>query len=116
MFKFLFVAVLVVALALGIGGYVSVADRSAPVTVELKELVRDPATYDGKAVTVSGIVSGRVSTFGAGGYRITGADDTAVLVVGLNTAPRPGERIVVTGVFHVAVAVGPYQLPLIVAR
>ena len=116
MFKFLFAVVLIVVLAIAAGGYISVADRNTPVTVDLQELVRDPAPYDGKAVTVSGIVSGRVSMFGAGGYRITGADDTAVLVAGLNTAPRPGERIVVTGVFHVAVAVGPYQLPLIVAR
>ena len=115
MFKLL-IAALLAALVLGAGGYIFAEVRKAPVTVGLEELAGNPAPYDGKAVTVSGIVSSRVSVFGAGGYRIAGAGDAALLVVGLNTAPRPGERITVTGVFHVVAALGPFQLPLIVAR
>ena len=116
MFKLIVVVLLVAALMLGVGRYTSIGSQGAPTSVGLEELMRNPAAYDGKPVTVRGTVVSRISVLGAGGYRITGSGDTAVLVVGLNTAPQPGEQITVTGMFRVAAAVGPFQLPLIVAK
>jgi hypothetical protein len=87
-----------------------------PVVLPLEQLMRDPGRYDGKVVTVRGTVLDRMSLLGAGAYRIGAPAGESVVVVGLNSAPQPGEPVTVTGMFRLAAAIGAYQAPVILSR
>lgn len=87
-----------------------------PRDLAIEQLMRDPGPHDGHLVRVRGLVLERVSLLGAGGFRLAAGPGESLLVLGLGTAPQPGESATVTGIFRVAAAVGPYQAPVILVR
>lgn len=87
-----------------------------PAELALAQLMRDPGAHDGRLVRVRGVVLDRVSLLGAGGFKLGAPSGESVLVVGLGTAPQLGQPTTVTGIFRLAVAVGPHQTPVILVR
>jgi hypothetical protein len=86
-----------------------------PLTVAIADILRDPAAYDGKPVAFHGTVLGRVSLFGLGAYRVGAPEGDSIVVAGLATAPAIGQPTEVAGVFHMALAVGAFQAPVVIA-
>ncbi|MFZ5834778.1 MAG: hypothetical protein ACOY2B_05250 [Pseudomonadota bacterium] len=108
------VAVVLAAVYFWSGGF----DRSGqePVKVAIAELTGRPEVWQGRSVTVTGTVAARFSVMGAGYLQLADAVDNAIAVAGLTAAPAPGETLTVTGVFHLGVAAGAWQLPVIMVR
>lgn len=87
-----------------------------PLVVGIEQLLRDPGAHDGKLVAVRGTVRERVSLLGVGGFSLGAASGETILVIGLGTAPQPGEPAAVTGIFRVGAAIGATQAPVILVR
>ena len=115
MLKSIFVA-LVVAAILFVARNVLTSSTQPAQSVAIAEILRNPAAFDGKAVSFRGAVLGRASLFGLGAYRVGAASGDAIVVVGFATAPAIGQQTEVAGVFHMALAVGDYQAPVVIAR
>ncbi len=115
MLKSILVAVVVALIFLGAHDLLA-PSTEPPQSVAIADLLRNPAAYDGKAVAFRGAVIGRASVFGVGAYRVGADNGDAIVVVGFATAPAIGQPTEVAGVFHMALAVGDYQAPMVIAR
>lgn len=82
----------------------------------ISALVRTPASFDGKVVTVTGRVAERLGVMGAGGYRLVDADGSSLIVLGLATPPKIGEMTTVTGSFRMAYVLGQHDGAVMLAR
>ena len=115
MIRTLFIAA-VVALLLHFGHAYLSSSYDVPTPAAIADLLRNPAAFDGKAVQLRGTVLGRASLFGVGAYRVGAPDGAALVVVGLRTAPSPGQSADVVGVFRMAFVFGDLQAPVVIAR
>ncbi|MGD1036621.1 MAG: hypothetical protein ABR878_05380 [Roseiarcus sp.] len=115
MLKSIFAVLVVVLIVVGARNLLAPAAQP-PQTVAIADILRNPAAYDGKPVSFRGAVLGRASVFGVGAYRVGAPNGASILVAGLATAPAIGEQAEVTGVFHMAVAIGEFQAPVVIAR
>lgn len=91
--------------------------NAAAETVAVADLVRRPANYEGRKVTIRAKVVDRMSILGAGAYLVSapeGADTIAVL--GLATAPAIGEIGSFTGTFRMAATFGSYQAAVLIVH
>jgi len=99
-----------------IGAYFVLKDGStlvnavAPAT--LSEILSNPKKFEGTTVTVHGTVIGSASVLGVGGYLLRD-EGSEVYVVSSHGVPSPGSKVVVSGTFKQAVAVGPLQYDVI---
>ncbi len=115
MLKSIVAALIVVLIVIGARNLLAPAAQP-PLNVAIAEILRDPSAYDGKPVSFQGTVLGRVSVFGLGAYRVGGPNGDSIVVAGLATAPAIGEQAEVAGVFHMALAIGAFQAPVVVVR
>lgn len=106
----LFVVVgLLVWLAVGQHGAVP---SGAATPVSVGQLAADPGHWDRRQVIVSARVIDRVTVFGLGGVLI-GDGGNQVLAAGWTGSAAPGDVVTVTGVYRLALAVGDFQVPMI---
>lgn len=82
---------------------------------EVNQLLKQPMKYDGKLVTVQGTVVDSAAVLGIGGYRLRQADSEIYVVSG-HGIPQPGSKVVVTGTFKQALAVGAFQYAVILEK
>ena len=108
-FIILVAAGLLVWLAIGQHGAVL---SEAATTASLGQLAADPSHWDGRQVTVSARVIDRATVLGLGGVLI-GDGSNQVLAAGWTGPAAPGEAVTVTGVYRLALAIGDFQVPMI---
>jgi hypothetical protein len=95
---------------------------NTPVVANLKptridEILSSPRAYDGKDVTVQGIVTGGVGLMGVGGYHLRDADGKReIFIVSAIGVPPAGTTVTVAGVFRQAFTMGSYELPVIILK
>ena len=81
----------------------------------IASLIREPAKYDGKNVTVTGTVVGRLGLMGVGGFRLrdsTSGDEIAIFST--KGIPPNGSSISISGKFRQALTLGQHQYSVIV--
>jgi hypothetical protein len=90
-----------------------IIDMTTPL-INIKQLLTQPARYDGTVVKVEGRVSGSAGVLGFGVYVLQqeGTADT-VLVISHGGIPPTGVAIKVTGKFKQAVSFGIHQYAVI---
>lgn len=69
-------------------------------TVPIRDLLDDPARYDGESVRVEGRVTGSVGALGRGAYRVSDGTGTLGVVSERGGAPREGVEVGVEGTFR----------------
>ena len=77
-----------------------------PGTKKIKELLDDPAKYDGQNVRVAGEVKEAAGVLGFGGYTIDDGTGSLTVVTQGGGTPRVGARIGVEGTFRAAFTIG----------
>ncbi len=85
-------------------------------TTPIKELLDDPARYDGKTVRVAGTVRDAAGLFGAGGYRIDDGTGTLAVVTESGGVPRSGARVGVEGTFRSAFTLGATSAAVLIEK
>ena len=83
----------------------------------IDEILANPRGFEGKVVTVRGIVTGGVGVMGAGGYHLRDPDGRLeIFVLTMAGVPPAGTLVTISGTFHEAATVDTYQLPIIILR
>jgi hypothetical protein len=80
---------------------------ACPGAKPIKELLDDPARFDGQTVRIAGEVTQSVGALGVGAYQVT--DETGTLTVvsqGGQGTPRVGAKVGVEGEFRSAFTLG----------
>ncbi|HEU5217529.1 MAG TPA: hypothetical protein VFU23_02665 [Gemmatimonadales bacterium] len=77
-----------------------------PGTKPIKELLDDPARFDGKTVRIAGEVKESAGALGYGAYQVDDGTGTLTVVAQGGGAPRTGARIGVEGTFRAAFTLG----------
>jgi hypothetical protein len=72
----------------------------------IKQLLDDPAKYDGQNVRIAGEVKEAAGVLGYGGYTIDDGTGTLTVVTQGGGTPRVGARIGVEGTFRAAFTIG----------
>jgi hypothetical protein len=81
----------------------------------IDEILPSSRVFDGKEVTVKGIVTGGVGLMGIGGYHLRDVDSRQeIFVVSASGVPPTGATVTVTGTFRQALTMGSYELPVII--
>ena len=80
----------------GCGGHVN----------SIKDLMADPASYDGKTVQVDGEVKSNVGALGMGAYQLDDGTGTITVITTSGGAPREGARVRSEGKFRSAFTLG----------
>ncbi len=102
-------SLLALAFALAVG---ALACKDTRVTT-VKQLLDDPAMYDGKVVRVAGDVTEAIGVLGYGGYRLDDGTGKIAIVVQGSGAPRVGAKVVSEGTFRSAFTLGAETLAAI---
>jgi hypothetical protein len=114
--KIIITLLVLVALAIG---YFSLKGGGALIdsvtATEVSQLLKQPKDFDGRRVTVRGVVVHSAGIMGVGGYRLEqgGAE---VYVISSHGIPQPGIEVTVTGTFKQAFAIGTFQYAVILEK
>jgi hypothetical protein len=115
MLRFLGILALLVTVYVVLHDWNSVAANLNKTRID--EILAAPRTYEGKGVTVHGIVTGGVGMVGVGGYHMRDVDGQQELFVLSGTGvPPTGATVTVHGTFQQAFTLGSYQLPVIMIK
>ncbi len=80
---------------------------ACPGTKDIKELLDDPAKYEGQTVRIAGDVTQSVGALGYGGYQVNdGTGTITVIIQGGGATPRVGAKVGVEGTFQSAFTFG----------
>lgn len=82
-------------------------------TTPIRELLDDPAKFDGQVVTVAGEVVDSANLLVLKFYKVRDGSGTIAVVTG-KAVPKPGARVRATGTVHQAFAIGKDQLTVLV--
>lgn len=82
----------------------------------IKELLDDPAKYDGQNVRIAGEVKEAASVLGYGGYKIADGTGTLTVVTQGGGTPRVGAPIGVEGTFRAAFTIGNLSVAILMER
>lgn len=83
----------------------------------IDKILATPQEFDGKAVTVRGVVTGSLGLMGVGGYHVRDPNGQRQLfVLSVGGVPPSGSTVTITGIFREAVTVGTYRLPVILLK
>lgn len=112
---------LVVLIVTGAIAYV-LAHRNSPTfrnftapAVTIDELLKSAKDYDGKTVTVNGIVVGSIGLLGAGGFLLRDSTSRGEITVMASGGIPPLKTLMsVTGKFKQAVVIGDFQYAVII--
>src|SRR5258708_3336173 len=75
------------------------------IAVDISQLLKEPNKFDGRPVTVRGIVVGSAGVLGVGGFRLKqGAAE--IFVISAHGTPITGSDVTVSGTFKQALTVG----------
>jgi hypothetical protein len=85
-------------------------------TTPIKELLDDPARFDGKTVRIAGEVQQSVGALGFGAYEVKDATGSLPVVSETGGAPRAGAQIGVEGTFRSAFTVGSRTAAVLVEK
>ena len=107
-------ALLAVAWVMFFGG--SSRDLTSATEVELSFLLTHPDQFEGKSITVSGLVGERASLLGYGGLYLRDEAGRALLVLTDTTPAVPGSAVTVTGKFLSAFTLGDRAYPVVFAQ
>ncbi len=109
--------IIVVFLVLGLLGYIALRGSAgvtqAPKIVAIAELKGDPGRFDGKEITVRGVVEGAAGILDWGGYRISDGSGE-ILVLSKAGIPATGSSMTVSGTFRQAFVFGSDSYAVIV--
>jgi hypothetical protein len=72
----------------------------------IRELLDDPARYDGKTVRIEGEVQGSAGGLGVGAYEVRDKTGTLPVVSDQGDPPRTGAKIGVKGKFQALLTLG----------
>jgi hypothetical protein len=72
----------------------------------IKDLMADPASYDGKTVQVRGEVKSNVGALGLGAYQLDDGTGTIMVVTTSGGAPREGAKVDCQGKFRSGFTLG----------
>ena len=86
-------------------------EQASPVT--LAQLAADPGTWDGRDIVVTAKVIDRASVLGLGGVLIGDGEGNELLAAGWTGPAAPGSDVTVRGVYHLALAFGDVQFPVV---
>jgi len=89
---------------------------ACPGTKKIKELLDDPAKYDGETVRVAGEVKESAGVLGYGGYTIDDGTGTLTVVTQGGGTPRVGARIGVEGTFRSAFTIGTRSVAVLMEK
>lgn len=101
------------ARTLGVLALVAVAACSGLFATKIGRITADPAAFDGRAVTVSGEVTGRVNLALVKFFRLRDGSGE-ITVVTERPLPREGDKVRVTGTVKQAFALGDLRAVVIV--
>jgi hypothetical protein len=79
----------------------------------IRQLLDDPARYDGKSVRIEGVVKGSAGALGMGTYQVQDNTGTLTVVTKSNGAPRTGDKIGVQGIFQALFTLGSQSLAVL---
>lgn len=82
---------------------------------DVGRLVDQPNEFDGRRVTIRGVVVDRAAIMGVGGYRLK-QGNAEIFVVSGRGIPPPGAEITVSGTFKQAFAIGGFQYAVLVEK
>lgn len=108
----------ILVLASVIYRFLPAADHVSPSSypkTEISELISRSREYDGKAVTVTGTVTGNAGVFGYGAYRLRRAKDE-LLIISRHGIPESGTEVTVSGTFRQAFAINSYIYSVVVEK
>jgi hypothetical protein len=92
----------------------SVSDTK-PVVID--EMLASPRLYDGKDITVEGVVTGGVGVWGLGGFHLRQKNgQREIFVASASGIPPAGTTVFVSGIFRQAVTVGAREIAVIILR
>lgn len=107
--------ILIVALAVALL-YIGLRERRPILetykAVEIAELVKDPLEFDGRRVTVSGIVGYNAAVMGVGGYLLK-RGDAEILILSAQGIPPAGSQVSLSGTFRQALALNGFEYAVI---
>jgi len=89
---------------------------ACPGTKSIKELLDDPARYEGKTVRIAGEVKGSMGALGYGAYPVSDGTGTLPVVSETGGAPRDGARVGVEGTFRAAFTLGTETAAVLVEK
>ena len=72
----------------------------------IKDLMSDPASYDGKTVQVDGQVKSNIGALGFGAYQVDDGTGTITVVTTSGGAPQEGAKVAVEGKFRSGFTIG----------
>lgn len=81
--------------------------------IRIRDLLDDPARYDGEKVHVEGEVTENVGVLGYGSYRVGDRTESIMVLTGRSGAPRTGARLSVKGKFRSAFTLGEHSAAVI---
>jgi hypothetical protein len=94
------------------------ATRSVPAevkTTRIAQILAAPDKFDGKSVTVGGVVTGGVGLMGVGGFHVRDSDGRQeIFVLSGSGVPPAGSSVTISGIFREAATIGSYRLPVII--
>jgi len=90
---------------------------ACPQTTPIKQLLDDPARFEGKTVRISGNVTESIGALGYGGYQVDdGTGKLTVVVEGGGGAPRVGAKVGVEGTFRSAFTLGTKSVAALIEK
>ncbi len=88
---------------------------ACPGTRPIKELLDDPARFDGKTVRIAGEVKESIGALGIGAYQVSDGTGTLTVVSKAgNGTPRVGAQVGVEGEFRSAFTLGTQSVAVLV--
>lgn len=81
-------------------------------TLTITELNHNSTEYDGREVTIKGVVSKNAGVLGAGAY-IVSDDNSDILILSKSGIPEFGSKISVSGMFKKAVSFNSFEYNVI---
>ena len=91
-------------------------DPTPATEVELSFLLTHPDLFEGKSITVSGLVDERASLLGYGGLYLRDAAGRSLLVLSDTTPAAPDSVVTITGKFLSAFTLGDRAYPVVFAE
>jgi hypothetical protein len=85
-------------------------------TTPIKELLDDPARFDGKTVRIAGEVKNSAGILGYGAYQIDDGTGSLAVVSQGGGAPREGATVGVEGTFRSAFTLGTQSIAVIMEK
>lgn len=85
-------------------------------TTSIKQLLDDPAQYDGKTVRIAGEVQGSIGALGFGAYQVKDGTGTIPVVSEGGGAPTRGANVGVEGTFRAAYTLGNQSAAVVVEK